>query len=588
MVKLRHSIVVRLMAVITVVILVLCTVLFSIQNNQQKKMFLDFFEQRINLVVDLQIQDLRVAIRQALLTLEDEKNAGMKFSENMNFAQIRKKLNVLLKEDMKGMYVLSAKPSSKSTEEAPLYTMIQGNDTLDLQGFVAGSDYPMDHGKLKAVQALKSKAASSTDAYHMNDENLLTTFVPINNEQGQMIAIMGVDFDYSLINKKVTDLLLEAISIGASVEFVFLILVVTYIRFQLKPLSKVQQVAESAANGDLTVRLNVKGNNEFSKISHVINQMIDNLNLILKEVQVASGGVSRATVELARGAEETAQSAAEVSASMQQVASGAQMQLQSAEETKQAMTEIAIGVAQISETSTRVLDRMTESAVKAESGRMVVKETVSQMERIQEASDTTYESLQRLSSEVVQITEAVRFIQSIAKQTEMLALNASIEAARAGEQGKGFQVVASEVRKLADHSKQSLNHIMNLIDNVYAYKASTENAALLQRDSVEHGLKIVHAADDAFMQINDAVLEISEQVREGAAVSQQMNAASEEVTASLEQLSVIASQSQASSERVAATTEEQSAMTEQIRSSVDQLQALSNQLKSHIDRFKLK
>ncbi|MGZ9584828.1 methyl-accepting chemotaxis protein [Paenibacillus marinisediminis] len=585
--KLIHSIVVRIILIITIMVLVLGTTLFSVQVKQQNKMYMEFFEQRLNQIVDLQIQELRVAVRQASLTMEDTKNAGMNFTENINFMQIRQKLNALLKEDMEHMYLLSTKIPASSTLDNPHMTMIQGDNGMDEQGFIAGSVFPMDEGKMEAVQKLKTNDAASTKEYTSDGKQIITTLVPITNEMGQTLAYLGVDYDYSMIKNKLNDMLWSAISICASIELLCIVFVAIYISLQLRPLNKVRRLAEQAAEGDLTVRLHVKGKDEFSRIGSVVNQMIERLNGLLHEIQVASKGVSQSTIELARGAEETALSATEVSAAMQQVASGAQMQQLSAEETKRAMMEIAAGVHQITETSTNVLEKMEISASKAENGRQIVNETVLQMERIQEASDITYDALQRLSNEVNQISEAVHFIQGVVKQTELLALNASIEAARAGEHGKGFQVVATEVRKLADSSKTSLNRIMELIAEVHTYRANTERAAKHQKESVEYGLKVVRAADDAFMEITTEVMNISEQVKEGSVVSMQMSAASEEVTASLEQLSEIASQSHSSSERVAAATEEQSAMTEQIRASVDQLQSLSTQLEAQIAKFKV-
>ena len=584
--KLRHSIVMRLVIVSTLIIMVLCTTIFTIQSQQQQKMYMDFFEQRLTLLVDMEIQDLRVQSRSANLTMDDTKNANADLSSNMNIMQIRYKLNALLKDDMKAMYILSTRAPA-STDEGPVMSLIQGNDTIEERGFKPGDLFPMDHGKLEAVESLKTAPAASTSNYVSNEVMLLSTFVPITNEQGEAIAYLGVDFDYSIIDAKLNEMLWSGVSIGLLIEIAGILFLIWFVRYQLRMLPRVQKIAMQAADGDLTVRLQVKGKDEISKMAFTFNQMIERLSSLLYEVQSASRGVSQSTVELGRGAEETASSAAEVSASMQQVASGAQMQLQNAEETRQAMLEITIGAQQVSESSTHVLNKMDASASMAEEGRKVIGETVSQMERIQEASELTYESLSRLSHEVEEISQAVRFIQGVVKQTELLALNASIEAARAGEHGKGFQVVAVEVRKLSEHSKTSLNHIMELIEQVYAHKTKTERAAMNQKESVAHGLDIVRVADEAFQQIANAVNDMSEQVRDGSVTSVQMSAASEEVLASIEQLSQIANQSRESSERVAAATEEQSAMTEQIRASVDQLHALSQQLEKQISQFKV-
>lgn len=584
MIKLRHSLIVRLTAVIIFVVIVLCTVLIYFQKDQQVEMYMDFYEQRLGLIAELQMSDLQSNTRLALLALDGNSE---KVTESTSLRAIQYKLNSLMKEDMIGMYVISMKSHPDSTEAEPSLMMIQGNDTMEKAGYTAGTAFPIDHGKQEAIAKLKNDESASTSKYTANDQDVMTTFTRIINDQGQTIAYLGVDFDYSIIEKELDGMFWKIVRVGGSVELIFIILIAIYTRIKFKPLMNVHRVAEQAAQGDLSVRLQVKGKDEISKIAMVINQMIEHLNSLLHEIKNASQGVSQATYEIGRSAEETALSASEVSASMQQVASGAQLQLQSSEETKQAVQQIAVGIQHISESSTAIMDKTNDTKSKAAAGRQVINQTVVQMEHIQAASDSTYESLTSLSQEVERIVEAIRFIQNVAKQTELLALNASIEAARAGEQGKGFQVVAAEIRNLADSSKVSLNQIIEMIEQVYKHKRNTEDAVQNQKQAVEYGLEVVGEADQAFMQISDLIESISDYVYAENAIAIEMSASSEEVTASLDELSVIANQSHASSERVAASTEEQSAMTEQLRASVDTLQSLSIVLEKQIAQFKL-
>lgn len=587
MIKLRHSLVVRLTVVIILVVMVLCSVLFSFQKDQQVEMYMDFYEQRLGLIAELQMSDLQSNTRLAMLALDSNEGKEAGSENSSNFRAIKYKLNSLMKEDMKGMYVISMKSHPDSTDAEPSLIMIQGNDTMEKAGYTAGTAFPVNHGKQEAIAKLNEVEAASTNGYTANGQELMTTFTRITNDQGQTIAYLGVDFDYSIIEKELSGLFWKSVRIGGSIELIFIILIAIYTRIRFKPLVNVHRVAEQAAQGDLTVRLQVKGQDEISKIAMVINQMIEHLNSLLHEIKHASHGVSQATYEIGRSAEETALSASEVSASMQQVASGAQLQLQSSEETKQAVQQIAVGIQHISESSTAIMDKTNDTKSKAADGRQVINQTVVQMEHIQSASEITYQSLSGLTQEVERIVEVIRFIQNVAKQTELLALNASIEAARAGEQGKGFQVVATEIRNLADSSKSSLSQIIEMIEQVYKYKQQTEAAVENQKQAVEHGLEIVGDADQAFMEISELIEAISEFVNAENVIAIEMSASSEEVTASLDELSVIANQSHASSERVAASTEEQSAMTEQLKASVDTLQSLSTVLEKQIAQFKL-
>lgn len=587
MIKMRHSLIVRLTAVIILVVLVLCTVLFSFQKNQQESMYMEFYEQRLSLIAELQMSELQSKTRLAMLSMESSDGKAAEYANTANYKAIQYKLNSMMKDDMVEMYVISMNAHPDSTDAQQSLVMIQGNDTMEKAGYTAGTAFPMDHGKQEAIAKLKNAQAASTSHYTVNGQELMTTFTPIVNDHNQTIAYLGVDFDYSIIEKELNGMYWKMVRVGGGIVLVFILLIALYTRFKFQPLKNVQRIAEQAAKGDLSVRLNVKGKDEIGRIAAVINQMIEQLNSLLHEIKSASQGVSQTTYEIGRGAEETAMSASEVSASMQQVASGAQLQLKSAEETKQAMQQIAIGIQHISESSTTIMDKTNETKAKAADGREVIDHTVEQMEYIQTASNITYQSLTSLSQEVERIVEAVRFIQNVAKQTELLALNASIEAARAGEQGKGFQVVAAEIRTLADSSKVYLSKIIEMIDQVNSYKQQTTEAVENQKQAVQNGLEIVGDADRAFVHISELIEAISEFVYAENAIAVEMSASSEQVTASLDELSVIASQSHASSERVAAATEEQTAMTEQLRASVDSLQSLSDVLEKQIAQFKL-
>ncbi|MET3320496.1 UNVERIFIED_ORG: methyl-accepting chemotaxis protein [Peribacillus simplex] len=112
-----------------------------------------------------------------------------------------------------------------------------------------------------------------------------------------------------------------------------------------------------------------------------------------------------------------------------------------------------------------------------------------QMKSINLSVDMADKGVTQLVFSATKIKEISTLITDISGQTNLLALNAAIEAARAGEHGKGFSVVAEEVRKLADQTKQSANNIHKLVSIIQIESNETVNNIQIVRENVDSGKK---------------------------------------------------------------------------------------------------
>ncbi len=164
---------------------------------------------------------------------------------------------------------------------------------------------------------------------------------------------------------------------------------------------------------------------------------------------------------------------AEIAATIEQHERTAMHQSAAVHETTATMDELDASFNQTAEMVTTAADTARQAALVAESGIQTVHQTRDGMLFLREKVAAIAEQIGSLSEQTSQIGVITGLVSDLANQTNMLALNAAVEAARAGEHGRGFTVVASEIRKLADQSKKSAERINALVDDIQKATNST-------------------------------------------------------------------------------------------------------------------
>jgi methyl-accepting chemotaxis protein len=297
-----------------------------------------------------------------------------------------------------------------------------------------------------------------------------------------------------------------------------------------------------------------------------------------EQVRDTSKLLVRFVNELSRNADRSLVSVEEVAEAIIEVNDNAGKQAISSVESAGAMEEMALGIQRVAESSVRLADASVEMVERSEAGRESVHGAIVQLDQIKNSTLAVSEAATVLDANTQRISGIAETIADISAQTNLLALNASIEAARAGEFGRGFGIVASEVRKLAEQSKESAGQIASLIEQVQISTDVVVNRMADGMQEVERGSRIVRQAGDSFAAILERAHTLSDQIGDISSASEQMSAGSEEVVASIDEISRSSGYIATRVQTVSASSQEQRVSMEDISQSVRNLENLVQSL----------
>lgn len=230
----------------------------------------------------------------------------------------------------------------------------------------------------------------------------------------------------------------------------------------------------------------------------------------------ASGGILNATATQTGAAQQQATGIAEISTTL---------------------SELRQTSAQALEKAEAVIGESDRSIDASKSGAQSVEAAIQGMREIREQVETIAQKILSLSEQTQQIGDIITSVNEIAEQSKLLALNAAIEAARAGEHGKGFAVVATEIRSLADQSKQATGRVRKILGDIQAATNSAVVATEQGTKKVEIGVGLANRAGESIHQLGRSIDEAAGAARLIANASRQQSTGIQQVADAMASIS---------------------------------------------------
>ena len=325
-----------------------------------------------------------------------------------------------------------------------------------------------------------------------------------------------------------------------------------------RPLNNLAHVVTRVEReGDLTLRAENRDNNEIGDVIIAFNALMASLQNIVQGVHTSSLELAKASSNLGTAAEKSIASSQSNSDAAASVAA--------------AVEELSVSVTSISSQALLADESSRQSVSLAQQATLSTDKAGNEMRNISAFVQQSASTLVDLQEQVRGISEIAGAIQSIAQQTNLLALNAAIEAARAGEQGRGFAVVADEVRVLAERTSDSTLKIGSIIDAIQTGTQEAVSQMETGAERVERGVQIteevirhIQGVTDLARKTSLAITGISESLRE-------QEAAGQDIAKSIE--------------RVATTSEENYSVAKDTAQVADALLGLSTRLEGQVTQF---
>lgn len=364
---------------------------------------------------------------------------------------------------------------------------------------------------------LQSLEASGGEKFLLNEKGQRLYVVPIDHQDEKLVLVLDNDLLLAPLQRS----LWTAVGTLLIILVVSLVMVNALCMWLLRPLGGMSRGLQviASGDGDLTQRITQLSDDEVGELGRHFNQFIGSLHTLISHVRQQAVQIGKESNLALNRSSDSAQSLAGLQQELTLVAT--------------AVTEMASATQEIAGNAERTAVTAQQSSASSLKGLELVRKTQGSIVDLSSEINAAAGVVHELSEYSQSISHVLTSIQSVAEQTNLLALNAAIEAARAGEHGRGFAVVADEVRMLSQRTQESTKSIQATVSNIQRITLNAVERMSNSTSLAERSVADAQQAYNSLEEITEAASEISGMSQQIASAAEEQSCVTEEITRNL-------------------------------------------------------